>query len=93
MPPAGQEWQAVPSAGLQAGGEAQGLGWHAQGLGLQPPANAVHHAQRLTMEGFLIFFFAGLVGIGKLLQGAVQALPLFLAAVAILVAFQIGLRR
>lgn len=45
------------------------------------------------MEGFLIFFFAGLVGIGKLLQGAVQALPLFLAAVAILVAFQIGLRR
>ena len=45
------------------------------------------------MEVFLIFFFAGLVGIGKLLQAAVQALPLFLAAVAILVAFQIGLRR
>ena len=45
------------------------------------------------MEGFIIFFFVVLVGIGKLLQGAVQALPLFLAAVAIVVAFQIGLRR
>ena len=45
------------------------------------------------MEGLIIGFLAVLYGIGKLLQAAVQALPLFLAAVAILVAFQIGLRR